>query len=94
MSDKGQTYHVSSAVIMTLPAMQNTVLTRLLEMANVEVHAHQGNKIVVVIEGASTGILAERLSQIAALDGVMAANMVFEHVESGEIRSNDRTDAA
>jgi periplasmic nitrate reductase NapD len=74
--------------------MQDAVLTRLREIANVEIHAHQGNKIVVVIEGTSTGILAERLSQIAVLDGVTAANMVFEHVESGEITSNDRTDAA
>ncbi|PSH62008.1 glutamate synthase [Phyllobacterium brassicacearum] len=94
MRDKGQTYHISSAVIMTLPAMQDAVLTRLREMANVEVHAHQGNKIVVVIEGISTGILGDRLSQISALEGVMAANMVFEHVETEETGSNDRTDAA
>jgi periplasmic nitrate reductase NapD len=93
MRDKADTYHISSAVIMTLPTMQDGVLARLGEMANVEIHAHQGNKIVVVIEGASTGILEDRLSQISALDGVIAANMVLEHVETEETGSNDRTDA-
>jgi periplasmic nitrate reductase NapD len=94
MRDKADTYHISSAVIMTLPTMQNGVLARLGEMANVEIHAHQGNKIVVVIEGASTGILEDRLSQISALNGVMAANMVFEQVETEETGNNERTDAA
>ena len=94
MRDRAGTYHISSAIIMTLPAMHETVLARLHAMANVEVHAHQGNKIVAVIEGTSTGNLGNCLSQISALDGVMAANMVFEHVETEETPSNDQTDAA
>jgi nitrate reductase NapD len=94
MRDRAGTYHISSAVIMALPAMQEALLAQLDEMANVEVHAHQGNKIVVVIEGTSTGILGDRLSQISTLEGVIAANMVFEHVETEEAESNDRTDAA
>lgn len=94
MRDKADTYHISSAVIMTLPAMHEAVLAHLGAMANVEVHAHQGNKVVIVIEGTSTGVLGDRLSQISALDGVMAANMVFEHVETEETGSNDRIDAA
>ena len=77
-------YHISSAVIMTRPAMEAAVISRLVEMANVEVHAHQGNKIVVVIEGTHTGALGDCLAQISALDGVLAANMVFEHVEMEE----------
>ncbi|MEK1889464.1 MAG: chaperone NapD [Phyllobacterium sp.] len=94
MRDRANTYHISSAVIMTRPAMQDAVLARLEELENVEVHVHQGNKIVVVIEGTSTGILGDCLSQISALDGVVAANMVFEHIETEETGSNERTDAA
>lgn len=94
MRDMAGIYHISSAVIMVLPAMQEAVLAQLDDMANVEVHAHQGNKIVVVIEGTSTGILGNCLSEISTLDGVIAANMVFEHVETEEAGSNDRTDAA
>jgi nitrate reductase NapD len=94
MRDRAGTYHISSAIIMTIPAMHEAVLARLHAMANVEIRAHQGNKIVIVIEGTSTGILSNCLSQISALDGVMAANMVFEHVETEETPGNDQTDAA
>ncbi|WP_457302521.1 chaperone NapD [Phyllobacterium sp. P5_D12] len=94
MRDIAGTYHISSAVIMVLPSMQEAVLAQLDDMANVQVHAHQGKKIVVVIEGTSTGILGDCLSAISTLDGVIAANMVFEHAETEETGSNDRTDAA
>ncbi|AJD46164.1 nitrate reductase chaperone assembly protein NapD (plasmid) [Rhizobium gallicum bv. gallicum R602sp] len=88
-------YHISSAVIATMPARTEGVLAALARMENVEIHAHAGGKIVVVIEGTSTGMLGECLSRISLLDGVIAANMVFEHVEMEEVRSDDgRTDAA
>ena len=95
MSEPKQRYHVSSAVIATMPAHTDAVLARIAEMENVEIHGHGGGKIVVVIEGTSTGMLGERLSKISLLDGVIAANMVFEHVETEESGSDDRnTDAA
>ena len=47
-------------------------------------HGHQGGKIVVVIEGKSTGEMGDRLTRIALLDGVIAANMVYEHIEQEE----------
>ncbi|MBB4279223.1 chaperone NapD [Rhizobium mongolense] len=74
-------YHISSAVIATMPARTEGVLAALAGMENVEIHGHAGGKIVVVIEGTSTGVLGECLSRISLLDGVIAANMVFEHVE-------------
>jgi nitrate reductase NapD len=42
MREKPASYHISSAVIMTLPAMQEVVLAQLDEMANVEVHRLSG----------------------------------------------------
>lgn len=53
-------------------------------MRDVEVYAHEGGKIVVVIEGTSTGAMGDYLTRIALLDGVIAANMVFEHIEAEE----------
>ncbi|MCA1441393.1 chaperone NapD [Ensifer sp. IC4062] len=95
MPDKPSEYHISSAVVVTVPAMEDKVLAALSRMNNVEVHGHQGGKIVVVIEGTGTGMLGECLSQISALEGVVAANMVFEHVEKEEAIGDDRrTDAA
>ncbi|PJR12994.1 hypothetical protein CEJ86_23115 [Sinorhizobium meliloti] len=42
MSDPSATYHISSAVIVTMPHMRERVVARLAEMPNVEVHAHEG----------------------------------------------------
>lgn len=81
MPDAQPRYHISSAVIATIPERQDTVLAALSRMDNVEVYGHQHGKIVVVIEGTSTGMLGECLSHISTFDGVVAANMVFEHVE-------------
>lgn len=95
MSDPSVTYHISSAVVATMPHMRERVVARLAEMPNVEVFAHEGGKVVVVIEATSTGTLGEILSRISLLEGVVAANMVFEHVETqGEIGHDRRTDAA
>jgi periplasmic nitrate reductase NapD len=40
------------------------------------------------MEGGSTGELGERLTAIGRLDGVIAANMVFEHIEELEVEES------
>ena len=87
------TYHISSAVVATLPARTDDVLAEIAKMENVEIHAQAGGKIVIVIEGTSTGMMGDCLSRISLLDGVISANMVFEHVEM-EQENDRRTDAA
>lgn len=84
MPEARRHHHISSAVISVLPAMMDTVLLHLSAMQDVEVHGHEGGKIVVVIEGPSTGAMGDRLTRIALLDGVIAANMVYEHIEQEE----------
>lgn len=90
-----RSHHISSAVIAAKPGALDGVLAALAGFGNVEVHGADKGKIVVVIEGPSTGVLGDTLMRIAALDGVIAANMVFEHVELEEEQGNgQRTDAA
>ena len=79
-----QAHHISSAVVVALPARREDVHARLAEMPGVEVHAAEGTRLVVTIEGPTTGMLGETLTRIALLDGVIAANMVFEHIEAHE----------
>lgn len=88
-------HHISSAVIATKPGTLDGVLAALAGFDNVEVHGADKGKIVVVIEGPSTGVLGDTLMRISILDGVIAANMVFEHVElEGNEADGQRTDAA
>ena len=94
MPDRRQ-HHISSAVIATRPVAIDGVLTALAEFDNVEVYGADKGKIVIVIEGPSTGVLGDTLMRISLLDGVIAANMVFEHVEREEDEADgQRTDAA
>jgi nitrate reductase NapD len=88
-------HHISSAVVATTPGALDSVLATLATIDNVEVHGADKGKIVVVIEGPNTGVLGDTLMRISVLDGVIAANMVFEHVELEEDEVHgQRTDAA
>lgn len=95
MCEGKRRYYVSSAVIVMKPQDQERVCRAISEMRDVEVHGVQGGKMVVVIEGYSSSQLGAALSAISAIDGVVAANMVFEHSEEQEgIADEGRTDAA
>ena len=71
---------ISSAVVSVLPDRLDSVAATLAGLADVEVHAAEGRKIVIVLE-APRGAAGNRLVEISLLDGVVSANMVFEHSE-------------
>lgn len=71
---------ISSAVVSVLPDRLDSVAATLSGLADVEVHAAEGSKIVIVLE-APRGAAGNRLVEISLLDGVVSANMVFEHSE-------------
>jgi nitrate reductase NapD len=79
-------HHVSSAVVLSRPERREDVTARLSGMSGVEVHASQDSRIIITIEGATSGALGETLTTIALMDGVLAANMVFEHADVQEAR--------
>ena len=77
-------HYISSAVIVALPARRAEVCDRLRAMPGVEVHAAEGSRIVVTIEGPTSGSLGETLAAMPLVEGVLSANMVFEHFEETE----------
>jgi nitrate reductase NapD len=77
-------HHVSSAVVSVWPGRAPAVMEAIAAMEGTEIPAHEGGHIVVVMEGSSTGELGDRLTAISCLDGVIAANLVFEHIEELE----------
>ena len=70
--------HISSAVISVLPARRDEVLQRLAAVPGCEVHHRSESKLVVVLEGETSGALGAMLAGIAGWPGVLSANMVFE----------------
>ncbi len=75
-------HHISSAVVLALPERREDVSIRLASLRGVEVHARDESRIVITIEGPTSGALGETLTTISLMDGVLAANMVFEHAEA------------
>lgn len=81
MNDATGEHHISSAVVSVLPGHEAAVAEAVAALPDTEVHHAEDGKIVIVMEGASTGALGERLAGIALMDHVMSANMVYEVVD-------------
>ena len=77
-------YHISSAVVSIVPGRETEVLSVLPSLPGVELHMTEGSRAVVTIEGRSLREMGDRLTDIAKMAGVVAANMVFEHSEEEE----------
>lgn len=84
MPDARRYHHISSAVISVIPGRMDFVLESVARTEGVEIRGHGNNRIVVVMEGGSAGELGAALTTLGALEGVVAANMVFEHIEELE----------
>lgn len=87
MPDGRRHYYISSAVVVVMPGRSAEVIEAIARMGGAEVRACENHRIVVVIEGSSGDDVGGQLIAIGNLDGVIAANLVFEHVE--DLRSTD-----
>lgn len=76
--------HISSAIVRTRPEHTEAVSRRLAALPGTEVHRAEDGRIVIVLEGAGSGANGARLAEIALLDGVLAASLVYEQTETLE----------
>ena len=74
--------HISSAVVRALPARAAAVVEAIGRLQDVEVFHAEGGKIVVVLEGPTSGALAASLAEINLIEGVVSTSLVYEHIES------------
>jgi nitrate reductase NapD len=82
MADNLIFLHVSSAVVMAWPEYSDTVAHRIAAMPDTEVAYAEGSRIIVVMEARDGGEIGARLAEISAIEGVLAANLAFEHTET------------
>jgi len=73
--------HISSALVLAFPERREEIARRISEMPDTEVHGIVSGKIVIVLEGGDVGEIGERMIAISLMDGVLAANLVFEQVD-------------
>jgi len=69
--------------VLAFPERSAELSHRLAQLLGVEVHAVENSRIVIVLEGASADEIGERMIQISLMDGVIAANLVFETFDDG-----------
>jgi nitrate reductase NapD len=81
MADDPGELHISSAVVFARPDFAAEVSGRIARMPQTEIYHEENGKFVVILEGASVGEIGARLAEIALFDGVISANLVYEHVE-------------
>lgn len=73
--------HIASAVV-TARAEDCPEIARLLaEMPGVEVHGLEDTKIIVVMESENRGEIGSRLTEMALMNRVFSANLVYEQIE-------------
>jgi nitrate reductase NapD len=81
-------YCISSAVVIVLSNRIAEIRAAIAQMANTEISAVENGRLVIVMEGATADDLASRLIAISNIEGVVAANMVFEHIEEEQCPIN------
>lgn len=76
--------HVAGIVVHALPARMAEVRRAIASIAGAEIHAEGNGKLVVTVEATGAIDLADRVTAIGRLDGVLAAAPVYHHAESPE----------
>lgn len=74
-------WHIASILLHLLPERRESVRAAVAAMAGVEIHAEEAGKMIVTVEAPNEGPIADRMTAMHLLDGVMSAVMVFHHVE-------------
>lgn len=75
-------HHLSSLVVHARPERRDDVADRLRSMG-CEIHiASETGKLVVTLEAESARALGDAMTRMQLLDGVLAATLVFHHVEA------------
>ena len=75
-------YHVCGLVLMSRPERVADVEATLRDMPGVELHANDGGRRVVTVEGAAYGECADIMNTLATLKGVASSSLVYHQVDN------------
>jgi nitrate reductase NapD len=72
--------HISSALVHVRPERTQEVARHIAALEGADLHFAESGKIIVTLEAATSGAIADRLSEIGRLAGVLAATLVYHEV--------------
>jgi len=75
--------HIASCIVRMHPDVPNAaIIGRIEAIAGCSVSANDvSGRLVIVIEGMSTGALLEQMAQMREIPGVLSVDMVYQHAE-------------
>jgi nitrate reductase NapD len=77
--------HISSLVVHSRPERVPSIAIGIEAIAGAEIHGGRDTgKLIVTLETTTEGEIVERVNAIQLLDGVLAATLVFHHVEPAQ----------
>jgi len=78
-------YHVCGVLLMSRPEHAAKIAQAIGGMAGVELHANDGGRMVVTIEGSEYRYCADRMTELATLDGVASSSLVFHQIDTESV---------
>ena len=78
-------YHVCGVLLMSRPENAAMVAEALDGMSGVELHANEGGRMVVTVEGDEYRHCADTITELATLDGVASSSLVYHQIDSEEL---------
>ncbi|PWC43070.1 chaperone NapD [Azospirillum sp. TSO22-1] len=73
--------HISSLVVHARPEAADAIRPAMARLPGIEIHGEANGKFVLTLETESEQTIVDHLNTISLLDGVLAATLVFHHVE-------------
>jgi periplasmic nitrate reductase NapD len=83
LRDRAPEVHIASCVVRVWPDRVPAASPQIESVIGCAISGNNGNgKLVVVLEGASTGALLDQMERIRAINGVLGIEMVYQHAEA------------
>jgi nitrate reductase NapD len=83
-------YHVCGVLLMARPEHAPKVTRALHRMPGVELHANDGGRMVVTVEGDGYEACTETMNKLATLDGVASSSLVYHQIDSETLPEESR----
>jgi nitrate reductase NapD len=74
-------YHVCGVLLMSRPESVPAVEQTLRDLPGVQLHARDGGRMVVTIEGPDYAHCADTMTRLAVLDGVASSSLVYHQID-------------
>ena len=76
--------NISGVLVHTQPDLSASISQDLTSLDGVEVHANDNGRLVVTVEDDTTHSMADRVTEIQLMNGVLSAAVIYHHNEALE----------